>query len=73
MQAHGLGQPDGCGAEELDAGAAEKDAVGFDGEVDPIAVEGVGGNVDFVVDFVGGLGNGFEGPAFGKAQAGALG
>ena len=62
-------QADGGGAEKLDAGAAERHAVGFEREVGVIAVEGVGGNGDFVVDFVGRFNGGGGGVAFGQAQA----
>ena len=69
----GVDEADGGGAEELEAGAAQGHAVGFEGEVGIIAVERVGGDADLVLDLVGRLDGGGGGEAFGQAQARALG
>src|ERR1035441_2592902 len=71
VQLHAGEEADGGGPEELHARSSERHAIGFEGQADEIAVDGFGGDGDFVIDFVGRSGGGSRRVAFGQAQAGA--
>ena len=73
VELHAGEQADGGGPEKLYTRPAKRYTIGFQGEIGEIAVDGVGGDCDFVVDLVGRFRCGSRCIAFRQPQAGACG